>query len=151
MANHILKAPLERGKAETKTIEASIYYLQKLDLYKKEKPFMLTFDPSNLGGSRSNHEFVATSVNLINAQPIRSSFQLDVNGYEFHTWPIRMESAAFDNDTIVKDRYYPEVVERVKALRPGAVEVIILTHLVAFNQSKLELPLLNYSSAENAL
>jgi len=150
MANHILETPFDCENPKTKTIEASIYYLQKLDLYKREKPFMLTFDPSNLGGIRSNHEFAATSVNLIDAQPIRSSFRLDVNGYEFHTWPITMESKDFDDDTIVKDRYYPEIVERVKTLRPDAIEVVILAHLVESNQSKLKLQLLNHSSAENA-
>lgn len=122
---------------ENKVIEASIYYLRRLDLYKAEKPYMLTFDPSGLGGSRTNHDFAATTIKLRDAQPIRSNFQVDIHGFEFHTWSTALESSDFDNDLTVKEKYYPEIISKVRDLRPEAVEFVILTHLVCLPSNSL--------------
>ena len=121
---------LGRVDDDDRSIDTSIYYLKRLDRYKKEKPYMLTFDPASLGGSRTNHEFASTSVKLCDARSVRSNFQLDVHGYEFHTWPTTLDSLQFDDEVVLKDNYYSDIVSKVKSIRPGVKDVVVLTHLV---------------------
>ena len=124
---------LGRADDDDNSVDASIYYFKRLDRYKKEKPYMLTFDPAGLGGSRTNHEFALTSVKLCDARSVRSNFHLDVHGYEFHTWPTTLNSLQFDDEVIVKDNYYSDIVSKVKSIRPGVKDVIVLTHLVCYS------------------
>ncbi|TAQ88908.1 hypothetical protein B7494_g2748 [Chlorociboria aeruginascens] len=110
-------------------LQASIYYLRRLELYKLEKPYMLTFDPSGLGGERTNHDFIRTTVKLHNAQSCRENFNLDVHGFAIREWPTGLDSSDFDDDEIIKQKYYPEIISRLKILRPDAKEILVLNHL----------------------
>jgi len=109
-------------------VSATIYYLDRLELYKSQKPYMCTFDPTILGGPKTNHKYVERTVQIHNARPFKDSIKLDVNGFQFESLRTTMTNEDFDNDSIVQQKYYPEVIALMKRLLPDAVEIWPYAH-----------------------
>ena len=112
------------------SIITRIDYLDRLDLYQTEKPYMTTFEIPPEVGSATNHRYVSHKAEVFDAKKKEEAFSLDVHGFEFHTWPTQLQSEDFENDATIESRYYPEVLARMKGIFPTAFELHVLAHLV---------------------
>lgn len=112
------------------SINASVYYLERLSLYENEKPYMTTFDPADLGGKMTNHQFKPKNVAIHDAQRLKTEFKLDTHGFAFHKWSMKLQSEDFDDEQKVLDIYYPEIRQRLIGILPDPVEILLLTNLV---------------------
>ncbi|EFR04155.1 hypothetical protein MGYG_07162 [Nannizzia gypsea CBS 118893] len=111
------------------TFAAKIHYLQRLKLYESQKPYMITFDIPEKVGKKTNHSYIPCDVHITNAQQCKEKFTLDSHGFQFEDWPTNLVSENFDDDNLVKNRYYGEVVARMEQLFPDALEIRALTYL----------------------
>lgn len=115
----------------------ALNYLKRDPVYEVQKPYMTTFDTTELGGPETNYRFSKYNINAQNATEIQGEFNLDTNGFQFLQRATHLEPSDFDCDEAIVSRYYPEVIELVKATRPLAVHIHILSHTV----SQLNIPL----------
>lgn len=121
-----------KGKMETET---KIYYLKRLQLYKEEKPYMLTFELPEDVGESTNHVYEEVKIKATDAHPNIGQFSLDVNGFQFETWPTDLLPADFDNDDIIKSRYYPQLISRIREAFPNVIDVMPIGHTVSVFRS----------------
>lgn len=111
------------------TVKSTIFYLEQLPLYARQKPYMLTFEGTGDGCPNTNHSYVPRDVLLEDVRGCEAEYRLDTHGFEFHTWGTALSSADFDDDNVVKTQYYPEVLQHMRSIFPEPAEVHILTHL----------------------
>lgn len=111
-------------------METQIYYLDRLPLYKKEKPYMITFDVSEFPLAKTNHNYVQHNIIASDVRPDMKLFSLGENGFEFGNWQTSLQNAEFDDDETVRNRYYPEIECLMRNRFPDAKNVHIMAHLV---------------------
>lgn len=116
----------------TTKIPASVKYLSRAELYKEEKPYKITFDIANLDESvkKTNHVFQTEQVQMIDAQPIRSRFSLDTNGFEFRRHPTALQDTDFDDEHTVRLEYFKEVESLLQTVFPGNSHIQVLGYQV---------------------
>ena len=91
-----------------------------------EKP-KVYIGPPEAGIPQRSNEFRLQSVNIEDARPIKNTFSLDKQGFEFHTQPTRVTD--FYDDAEVTSVYYQEIETLLKHLI-GATRVHIFDHTV---------------------
>jgi hypothetical protein len=123
---------------EENSFSATIWYLERSDLYKVEKPYQTTFDTAALGGPTDNLKFVDTTISVQDAQHDRGRFSIDTNGFQFCRWPTSLSSNEFGSDESVRSSYYLEVKQYVQQLRSGATHVHVMSHTVSKTGSLAE-------------
>jgi hypothetical protein len=111
---------------------ASIWYLARIGLYEDEKPYMTTFDTSAFGCKNTNHEYKQHEVSITDVRGNANGFLLDRHGFQFLNWKTKLCPQEFDDDELVRKRYYPEIIELAQAVFPAVAEIHIIEHLVNF-------------------
>ncbi|KAI1741364.1 methyltransferase CmcJ [Xylaria scruposa] len=104
-------------------VTAELAYLQRLELYKREKPFQL-FIPIDLDGPdprQTNLEFEMRSHVIYDMRPDISRFKLDVNGFEVRNAPFRgtEDPTNFQCRNFMESEYLPYVRELLKSIDGG--------------------------------
>ncbi len=112
---------------------ATIWYLECQDLYKHEKPYMITFDVSHLGIRKTNHAYSDREVSIIDVRKHDVQPSLDRHGFTFCEAQTKLTSSEFDVDEIVRAKYYPEILDIMRRIFPDAVNFHIFAHLVGIH------------------
>ncbi|KAK1833471.1 hypothetical protein QBC39DRAFT_346116 [Podospora conica] len=108
------------------TVRTAIQHLASLEKYQHEKPFKIMLDVSDLGRPQSNYELLEATVDVTDAQPTRSRWSIQTNGFQFLSAPSQLRDGDFDDETQVKTLYYQEVLSAAKQLYPPGTEVHVL-------------------------
>lgn len=109
---------------------AHAWYLERLDIYKHEKPYMFTFDVSNLKGQRTNHRYKKYPVSMADARQQETEFQINTHGFEFRTEKTALRGQDFADDELIQSKYYIEIEKMMQRMYPEAVRIHIFAHLV---------------------
>jgi len=80
-----------------------------------------------------NWAYNAISSDIRDARGKEDQFTLDTTGFEFHIEPTQMSAEDFDDERIIREKYYPEQIELIKA-RTGASKVLIFDHTIRRNR-----------------
>ncbi|CAH0056956.1 unnamed protein product [Clonostachys solani] len=107
----------------------SVSCLDRLDLYKKEKPFELRF-PAPTGFPQKN--MVISEYDGIEVKDVRGSedqLSIEKNGFLVMKLDHDFDTMDFDNKEIIKSKYLPIVAESLKS-RLGASRVLVHDFLV---------------------
>lgn len=109
-----------------------LLYLQRLDLYRIEKPFSVTFDTSAFAGAKQHNLALAPlPTTLIDIKSTTKCFSLDVNGFEVKKFASTLSVEDFQDSDIVKARYYPEVEALMRKTFGSALDrVVFISHQV---------------------
>lgn len=114
------------------SLTTTLWYLEKLPIYKKEKPFYVNFPvPAELGVPQ--HNLLHGRVDGIQIHDIRgheTKFHIDEQGFQLARHNTSMTNDDFEDDSVVRARYYPEMAQLVKDTL-GAVEVVPFEHTVS--------------------
>lgn len=89
----------------------TIRYLDRLELYKTEKPYEATFLPVNVshpGARRSNISLTAWPVVVRDFSHERHNFNTDIQGFELAKLPTSLSSASLKDLGEIQSRYYNE-------------------------------------------
>jgi hypothetical protein len=103
-------------------VRATVSYIAASDGSAQVRVF-----PLSSGIATTRPEAAKHSVTIRDARAIVASLKLDERGFVLHQSPSRFTD--FYNDAAVRERYYPEVSEAVRALT-GALHVIVFDHNV---------------------
>ncbi|EED22767.1 hypothetical protein TSTA_062540 [Talaromyces stipitatus ATCC 10500] len=132
MADHpsqeATQVPSSEGETRQRPKPPTVNYLMRDPLYELEKPYMTTFDTTELGGQDTNYKFTEHNINAQSADHIQNVFDLEINGFQFLQHTTLLSHSDFECDLSIVSRYYPDVVELVKAVRPQVSHVHILSH-----------------------
>lgn len=112
------------------TFQVQAWYLKRLELYAREKPYMFAFDVSSRGANNTNHEYEVRLVSMADMRGRESQFVLDTHGFEIQHLPTALQSQDFDNGEIVRSTYYPEIESLIRTKFPSAYKIHIFSHLV---------------------
>lgn len=132
---------------EEKTSSATIWYLERSDLYKVEKPYQTTFDTAALGGPTDNLRFVDVEISVQDAQDDRERFSIDTHGFQFCRWPTSLFLHEFESDESLRSSYYLEIKQYVQQIRSGATHIQVMSHTVSTLTVELK-PKTVYSCSE---
>lgn len=121
------------------TTRTNLFYLDRLDLYRDEKPYIIAFDIPEAVGQSSNHQYKPHEVQIHDLTSQKDQFTLASNGFEYHHWPTKFQSADFDTPHTVKHGYYPELLKQMRLEFPSAREIHVLTHLVRIRTMRISL------------
>lgn len=113
-----------------RVVAAPLHYLNRLDRYTTEKPYMITFDSSELGIPSTNHEYKEHVATISDARHEKNKFTLDRHGFQFARWDFGLPSHVFDDENTIRDIYYPLAVENMRSLLPETTSVFVVNHLV---------------------
>ena len=91
---------------------------------------MIAFVPAGFDGPISNHQYSQHEVAMTDVRGIEGRFSLSTHGFQFLKWKTSLSLEDFDDDTKIRDWYYPEIVEQVQQIFTDAVEIHALTHMV---------------------
>lgn len=113
---------LQPAIASLPAVSAKVSYIVQSD-----RPAQVSVFPLRSGIPTTRPDAAEHSVTIRDARLIVASFRLDEQGFALHASPSMF--ADFYNDASVRERYYPEVKDAVRALT-GALEVIVFDHNV---------------------
>lgn len=88
-----------------------VRYLDRLELYKTEKPYEVTFLPVNVtqpGARCSNLSLKSWSVELRDFSAYRQSFSTDIQGFELDVFPTSLSVSELKDLGPVESRYHTE-------------------------------------------
>jgi hypothetical protein len=117
--------PLSRSAPDPNAlpaVRAQVTYLAPGD-----GPVEVRVYPPSSGRATVRPASVRHDVSICDARQIAGSLRLDEHGFEVHSRPTKF--AGFYDEAAVRERYYPEVQETVRALT-GALAVIAFDHNV---------------------
>ncbi|RWA09520.1 hypothetical protein EKO27_g5577 [Xylaria grammica] len=107
----------------------SFWFLTR-GLYQETRPYIITFDPTELGIKKTNHEFTEHKIVPSDARGSMKSFDIGVHGFQFESsWGTCLQSPDFDDESKVKAIYYPEITSQFCRLFPHFSHVEVLGHL----------------------
>ena len=72
-----------KTKQRQDVLGAEVWFLERLDLYKHTKPYMITFDTSDFPGEKANHSYSKHAVKMADARQTSSTLTVNRNGFEF--------------------------------------------------------------------
>jgi len=122
------------------TTTADLEYLDRLDLYKIEKPYVCTLEPWNIPGADRNNLAVSPHEMAIrDMRPHLKDFHTDVHGFQIETFPTELTGDELRDEEMVQARYYPEVEDFLKR-RFGAKDVHIFDVTVSPRQANYQWP-----------
>lgn len=104
-------------------VTAELEYLQRLELYKREKPFQL-FIPIDTDGPdprQTNLEFEMRRHVIHDMRPDLSRFKLDVHGFEVRNAPFRgtEDPTNFQRRDFMESEYLPYVKRLLQSIDGG--------------------------------
>src|SRR6266536_2995173 len=102
----------------TGDVFAELGYLQRLDLYRHEKPFQI-FIPIEDDTRQTNLEFEQKSQNIVDIRPNLNSFRLDTNGFEVRHLPTAVDYGSFQDENSIMSQYLPEIEDELKFIDWG--------------------------------
>ncbi|KAK4244753.1 hypothetical protein C7999DRAFT_17032 [Corynascus novoguineensis] len=88
-----------------------VRYLERLELYKTEKPYEVTFAPINItqpGVRRTNLSRKARPVVIRDFSTKRDSFSTDVQGFELDSFPTSLSTSELRDTGAIETRYHRE-------------------------------------------
>jgi hypothetical protein len=113
------------------TTEANLVFIRRIQLYKIEKPFLITFPVDKAKGEwRSNIQY---STHLVSIHDIRGSeipFALDLTGFEMVRHVCQQPYEIFADDEQIRKYYYREI-EQLLRDKLKASRVVIFDHTVS--------------------
>lgn len=87
----------------------SVRYMDRLELYKTEKPYVSSLEPWNVPGAKSNNlSTTPTEVAIRNMRPVLQDFSIHCQGFQAATMPTSMKEADFYDSNLVESTYYDE-------------------------------------------
>jgi hypothetical protein len=95
-----------------------IRYLERLDLYKTEKPYEVTFKPLNVerpGARRTNFSLKSWPVEVRDFSSSRDIFNTDVQGFELDVFPTSISITKLKDLEMVESVYHPEAEAFLKS------------------------------------
>ncbi|KAI0453557.1 methyltransferase CmcJ [Xylaria acuta] len=98
---------------EAYSTTGEVRYLDRLELYKSEKPYEVTFAPVNVkqpGARRTNFSLSYWDVALRDLTSNRASFTTDVQGFELDKFPTSLSALQLQDPDIVESLYHPEAI-----------------------------------------
>lgn len=97
-------------------IEVGIFYLKRLELYKREKPFEIFIRiPISAPDQRSkNTEFESRLTPLFDIRGSERQFNLDDHGFAVRRFDVALPSLEEIQQEFLKEHYFPEVERFVK-------------------------------------
>lgn len=121
----------EASVIDQEDFTANLWFLKRLALYQETKPYMITFDPVNLGVDKTNHAYELHAVTPIDCRPHMDTFKLDTQGFELLTWNTELQPTDFDDDGKIERIYYPEVLASFQRTFPQFCHIHVFAHLVS--------------------
>lgn len=119
-------------------VETGLHYLQRLPLYEKEKPYYINwpvFDTPEVEQTNLSHErFDGIQIHDIRGE--EEKFKMDVQGFQLVKHKTSLSNDDFEDDTAVREKYYPEMAELAQETL-GASLVYIFEHTVSPPSSAL--------------
>ena len=117
------------------TVIAEIHYLQRLPLYKREKPFQL-FVPVDKNGSdprTTNLEFESRHQRIQDIRHNIASYSLDSHSFEARNSPTTLLPSEFSDARLVESRYFAEVENLLKTIEGGYDKILIYDWRVCYD------------------
>ncbi|KAF3141491.1 hypothetical protein TWF594_006045 [Orbilia oligospora] len=116
--------------ASEEGVLGTIWYLSRLELYRKQKPFMVTFDTSTFEGSKkTNHLYESYPTRIVDMRAHMGQYKLNLHGFEVCHWDAPLVSNDFDDENILREKYYPEIASQLQKHLAGVSTVHIFQHL----------------------
>lgn len=112
----------------TETLQTSVYFLKRNNLYNEEKPYSLRFTPPE-NFPRSNITLEKHDVTIRNIRPTLKTLSFEKDGLTIMNLESRMSYDDFDNEEKLINIYLREVADSLCAFL-GAVHVQIFEHTV---------------------
>ncbi|KAI9155597.1 methyltransferase CmcJ [Paramyrothecium foliicola] len=98
-------------------LDRLINYLERLELYKTEKAYEVSFAPVNIeraGVQISNVSLKPWPVTIRGFSACRSEFSTDIQGFELDKFPSTLSAAQFKSLDLIESFYHAEAVEFLK-------------------------------------
>ncbi|KAF2195032.1 hypothetical protein K469DRAFT_544469 [Zopfia rhizophila CBS 207.26] len=112
------------------TTIASLNYLDKLDLYEEEKPFVCTIAPWSIPGAKRNNLSLTAYDTIVTDMRLHlDELSTDVHGFSVTKSASKISHANFGDDEYVREHYFSECVALLKS-RFNAEKVHIFDHTV---------------------
>ncbi|KAH7333512.1 hypothetical protein BKA65DRAFT_45950 [Rhexocercosporidium sp. MPI-PUGE-AT-0058] len=108
-------------------IETDVFYLVKDLKHDKEKPYELAYDVGGLI-PQTNMSYQPHRVSIYNFRELQKSDSFSEYGFKVAKLGCTLTATDFNDDTIVKDRYYPAVETLLLETFPHAAAVRIIEH-----------------------
>ncbi|KAF3164219.1 hypothetical protein TWF225_010986 [Orbilia oligospora] len=116
--------------ASEEGVPGTIWYLSRLELYRKQKPFMVTFDTSTFEGSKkTNHLYESYPTRIVDMRAHMGQYKLNLHGFEVCHWDTPLVSNDFDDENILREKYYPEIASQLQKHLAGVSTVHVFQHL----------------------
>ncbi|EGX45093.1 hypothetical protein AOL_s00173g194 [Orbilia oligospora ATCC 24927] len=116
--------------ASEEGVPGTIWYLSRLELYRKQKPFMVTFDTSTFEGSKkTNHLYESYPTRIVDMRADMGQYKLNLHGFEVCHWDTPLVSNDFDDENILREKYYPEIASQLQKHLAGVSTVHVFQHL----------------------
>ncbi|KAF9894823.1 hypothetical protein FE257_004444 [Aspergillus nanangensis] len=110
-----------------------LYYLTPLDEYNTTKPYYVNWPVHDIQGAQQTN-LSHTSYENILIRDIRGlgvKCEIDVQGFQLETHPTSLNNEDFDDDALIREKYYPEMSELAKnTLNASRVFIFEHTHRV---------------------
>ncbi|CAG9949519.1 unnamed protein product [Clonostachys rosea f. rosea IK726] len=111
-------------------IITSLWYLQRLPIYTTQKPYYVNFPVPQNDAAPAQHNILHERYDGIDIHDIRGNedaFKIDTHGFQLVRDSTSMSNDDFEQDSIIRQRYYPEIISLVtKTL--GATRVVPFEH-----------------------
>lgn len=91
---------------------STVRYLERLELYKTEKPYEVIFPPVNVahtGARQTNLLFKSFPVKLRDCSSSTATFSTDIQGFEIDQFPTSLTTQELKDPVAIKEKYFPEV------------------------------------------
>ena len=107
----------------------SVCCLDKLERYKKEKPYEIRFVPPNNFPRRNSQISVHRNIKVEDVRGKEGNLSIDGNGFIVMNLTPSMSAEDFEDTKAIESQYLPEVAEALKE-RLGAYRVQVHDYLV---------------------
>lgn len=107
--------------------KGEVRYLERLELYKTEKPYEVTFAPINITQAdvrRTNLSRKPWTVLIRDFSDGRTSFNTDVQGFELDSFPTSLSASELQDTGAIESRYHQEA-EAYLTGKYGAKKIFI--------------------------
>ncbi|KAK1750425.1 Aspirochlorine biosynthesis protein N [Echria macrotheca] len=107
-------------------VVADLNYLQKLELYQREKPFQLFIpvDPNSPDPRQNNVEFENRPHTIRDMRPAINDFGLDTHGFEIRPFHTSLDPDSFQKSDVVESQYFAEVEQLLRDTLDGGFDRI---------------------------
>ena len=108
-----------------------VFYLSRLDIYKKVRPFVIRVEGHRIPGPHTNMVFEPFDVPLIDIRGHEQNYTLEADGFQVGNWSTDFSADNWDVDHIVKS-YCAESVKHMWELFPNAFQIHVARYTVRY-------------------